>query len=75
VRWAAAIAHAVLMCQQAVGSLCAAAGAGSHFLDNPLQRTRRDVNTMVCHTVFDAEERNRGLGRSLLGMPAESRWH
>jgi hypothetical protein len=30
---------------------------------------------MVCHTVFDAEERNRGLGRSLLGMPAESRWH
>jgi alkylation response protein AidB-like acyl-CoA dehydrogenase len=75
VRWAAAIAHAVLMCQQAVGSLCEAAGAGSHFLDNPLQRARRDVNTMVCHTVFDAEERNRGLGRSLLGMPAESRWH
>ena len=75
VRWTASIAHAVSMCQRAVATLCEAAGSGSHFLDNPLQRIRRDVNTMVCHMVFDTDERNRGHGRSLLGMPSEQRWH
>ena len=75
VRWVAAISHAVMMCQEAVATLCEAAGSSSHFLDNPLQRARRDVNTMVCHTVFDTDERNRAYGRSLLGMPSDSRWY
>jgi hypothetical protein len=75
VRWTASISHAVGMCHRAVGSLCEAAGSSSHFLDNPLQRVRRDVNTMACHMVFDADERNRCHGRVLLGMPSESIWH
>ena len=75
VRWTAAVAHVVEMCQEAVHLLCEAAGSSSHFLDNPLQRARRDVNTIACHTVFDNDERRRTLGRVLLGMPSESAWH
>jgi alkylation response protein AidB-like acyl-CoA dehydrogenase len=75
VRWTASVAHAVAMCQRAVGTLCEAAGSSSHFLANPLQRIRRDVNTMACHMVFDTDERNRCHGRALLGMPSESVWH
>lgn len=69
------MAHVVEMCQEAVHLLCEAAGSSSHFLDNPLQRARRDVNTIACHTVFDNDERRRTLGRVLLGMPSESAWH
>lgn len=75
VNWTTAIAHAVGMCQQAIEEVCVAAGASSHFLDNPLQRARRDVNTIACHTVFDLDQRYRSRGRSLLGMPSESTWH
>jgi len=75
VGWTTAIAHAVGMCQAAIGDVCEAAGASSHFLSNPLQRARRDVNTIACHTVFDLDLRYRSLGRVLLGMPSESMWH
>ena len=46
-----------------------------HFLSNPLQRTRRDVNTIACHTVFDLDQRYRSMGRALLGLRTESTWH
>lgn len=75
VGWTTAIAHAVGLCREAVGEICEAAGAGSHFLDNPLQRSRRDLNTMACHTVFDLDQRYRALGRSLVGLRSESLWH
>jgi len=75
VRWTASIAHAVGMSRLAVDRLCDAGGSTAHFLDNPLQRARRDVNTMACHTVFDLFERDRCHGRALLGLPSESRWH
>lgn len=75
VRWTASVAHAVRTCQRAVHTLCEAAGASSHRLDNPLQRARRDVNTMAAHMVFDTDERLRSHGRSLLGLGADSRWH
>lgn len=75
VRWTASIAHVVQICQRAIDVLCEAAGASSHSLDNPLQRARRDVHTMACHTVFDIDERRRSHGRSLLGLAAESNWH
>jgi alkylation response protein AidB-like acyl-CoA dehydrogenase len=74
-RWTTGAAHAVGMCQSAIGELCAAAGARSHFLDNPLQRIRRDVNTIACHTVFDVDQRYRSLGRALVGLPSGSTWH
>lgn len=75
VGWTAAIAHAVGLCRDAVNEICEAAGASSHFLDNPLQRSRRDLNTMACHTVFDLDQRYRSLGRSLVGLKSESIWH
>jgi alkylation response protein AidB-like acyl-CoA dehydrogenase len=75
VRWTAAIAHGVQLCREAVGEVCEAAGASSHFLDNPLQRVRRDLNTIACHTVFDLDQRFRSLGRSLVGLKSESIWH
>lgn len=75
VRWTASVAHAVGVCRAAIDRLCDAGGSTAHQLDNPLQRTRRDVNTMSCHTVFDLVERNRAHGRAVLGLPTESRWH
>lgn len=75
VGWTTAVAHAVGLAQQAVGEICDAAGASSHFLDNPLQRARRDVNTIACHTVFDRDQRYRSLGRSMVGLRSESLWH
>lgn len=75
VGWTASIAHAVGMCRDAVSEICEAAGASSHFLDNPLQRVRRDLNTISCHTVFDLDQRYRSLGRSLVGLKSESIWH
>jgi 3-hydroxy-9,10-secoandrosta-1,3,5(10)-triene-9,17-dione monooxygenase len=75
VRWTSSIAHVVHTSQRAVDMLCEAAGASSHFLDNPLQRARRDLHTMACHTVFDPDERRRCHGRSLLGLPSQSAWH
>lgn len=75
VGWTAAIAHAVAMSREAIAGVCEAAGASSHFLTNPLQRARRDVDTIACHTVFDLDLRYRALGRSLLGLRAESTWH
>jgi len=75
VRWTASIAHAVAACRRAVAAVCGAAGASSHQLANPLQRTRRDVETMACHMVFDLDDRYRAHGRALLGLDSRSRWH
>lgn len=46
-----------------------ASGAHAHFLDNPLQRMLRDINTMSCHTVFDIDIGAEQHGRILLGLP------
>jgi alkylation response protein AidB-like acyl-CoA dehydrogenase len=73
--WTTAIAHAVGLCQQAINDVCEAAGAHSHFLDNPLQRARRDVNVIASHMVFDLDQRYRSLGRTMVDLPSESLWH
>lgn len=67
--------HVAQVSRRAVDTLCDAGGASAHFLDNPLQRARRDVNCMTGHMVFDTDARLRSHGRALLGMPSESRWH
>ena len=59
----------------AVAAVCGTAGASSHQVANPLQRTRRDVETMACHMVFDLDDRYRAHGRALLGLDSRSRWH
>lgn len=75
VGWTASLTHAVGICRQAVDALGEAAGASAHRLDNPIQRIRRDVNTMACHTVFDLGEHHRSHGAALLGLDPRSRWH
>jgi alkylation response protein AidB-like acyl-CoA dehydrogenase len=45
-----------------------ASGAHAHFLDNPLQRILRDVQTASCHTVFDLELAAEQYGRMLVGL-------
>lgn len=75
VEWTATIAHAVSLCRDAIDLVCGGAGASSHFLDNPLQRARRDVNAIGCHMVFDTDQRLGALGRTLLDLPSNSRWH
>lgn len=74
VRWTTSVAHAVQMCQRAVNRLSEVAGASSQFLDNPIQRARRDINTAAMHMVFDLDERHRTHGRALLGLPSQSMW-
>ena len=49
-----------------------ACGASAHFLDNPLQRALRDLNTASCHTVFDLDLSSEIYGRLLVGLPANA---
>ena len=51
-----------------VRSVVEAGGAHAHFLDNPLQRILRDVQTASCHTVFDQELAAEQYGRLRLGL-------
>src|SRR5690606_38618410 len=75
VHWTASIAHAAPLCRQAVAGACGPAGASSHNLPIPLQRTRRDMDTTACHMLFGVDARYRAHGRALLGLGSRSRWH
>lgn len=46
--------------------------ASAHFLDNPLQRILRDLNTTSCHTVFDLDVSTENCARLLVGLPANA---
>lgn len=70
--WSAKISHAVFMCRDAVQSISMNAGASGHFLDNPIQRAVRDINTATCHVVFDKNTRYGDYGAILLEQPATS---
>lgn len=49
----AAAAHIVHESRAVIADLLAASGASAHFLDNPLQRAKRDVDIICGHVVFD----------------------
>ncbi len=66
-RWSASFALAVDQSKRVLQSLSEASGASAHFLDHPLQRAVRDVNTISCHVVFDLDQRLEMYGRALLG--------
>ena len=66
-RWAAQLAMAVDQCKRVIQTVIEASGAHAHFLDHPLQRALRDVNTISCHVVFDLDGRLEAFGRLLLG--------
>ncbi|MEZ0365704.1 acyl-CoA dehydrogenase [Mycobacterium sp. pUA109] len=48
-----AAAHIVHESRAVIGDLLEASGASAHFLDNPLQRIKRDVDIICGHVVFD----------------------
>lgn len=48
-----AAAHIVHESRAVIADLLEASGASAHFLDNPLQRIKRDVDIICGHVVFD----------------------
>ena len=71
-RWATQFALAVDRCKRVIQTVIEGSGAHAHFLDSPLQRAFRDVNTISCHMVFDVDARLEAFGRVLLGLNAEA---
>ena len=63
------IGHVVRRSRNVVRDAVEACGASAHFLDNPLQRIQRDLNTLSCHTVFDLDISTEMYGRLMLGLP------
>jgi alkylation response protein AidB-like acyl-CoA dehydrogenase len=66
------IGHLVRRSRNIVRDIVEACGASAHFLDNPLQRALRDINTASCHTVFDLDLSTEIYGRLLVGLPANA---
>ena len=62
------IGHIVRRSRNVVRDVVEACGASAHFLDNPLQRILRDLNTASCHTVFDLDVSTENYGRLLVGL-------
>ena len=63
-----AAAHIVHESRAVIGRLLGASGAGAHFLDNPLQRIKRDVDVLSGHVVFDYDTSRELAGALILGM-------
>jgi 3-hydroxy-9,10-secoandrosta-1,3,5(10)-triene-9,17-dione monooxygenase len=63
-----AAAHIVWQSRAVITRLLAASGASAHFLDNPLQRIKRDVDVMAGHVVFDYDTSRELAGALILGM-------
>jgi 3-hydroxy-9,10-secoandrosta-1,3,5(10)-triene-9,17-dione monooxygenase len=60
-----AAAYTVHECRSIIADLMEASGASAHFLSNPLQRAKRDVDIAAGHVVFDYH-----IGRELAGALA-----
>ncbi|HET6736443.1 acyl-CoA dehydrogenase [Mycobacterium sp.] len=63
-----AAAHIVHESRAVIGWLLEASGARAHFLDNPLQRIKRDVDVLSGHVVFDYDTSRELAGALTLGM-------
>ncbi len=68
-KWASRISHAVFRCRDATNTIASLGGASGAFLDNPIQRFARDINTASNHVVFERESRYGDYARQLLGQP------
>jgi 3-hydroxy-9,10-secoandrosta-1,3,5(10)-triene-9,17-dione monooxygenase len=63
-----AAAHIVHESRAVIAMLFEASGASVHFLDNPLQRFKRDVDVLSGHVVFDYDTSRELAGALSLGM-------
>ena len=68
----ARIARAVHLSRSVADAVAQASGASAHFLDHPIQRAVRDLNTLSCHVVFNLDATNELYGRALLGKEPEN---
>jgi len=68
-RWLASFAWLVHQAKDTVARVAEASGASARFLDHPLQRAQRDLDTLSCHIVFDLDRALETHGRLRLGLP------
>lgn len=66
------VAYAMDLCRQAIRTVCEASGSSAHFLDNPIQRSLRDINVMSSHVVYDLDGALELHGRAMIGLPPNS---
>ncbi|CAN3131714.1 hypothetical protein ACNUDN_05538 [Mycobacterium sp. smrl_JER01] len=62
-----AAAHTVHDSRSIIAGLMEAAGASAHFLDNPMQRAKRDVDIVSGHVVFDYDTSRELAGALVTG--------
>lgn len=60
-------AHIVHESRAVIGLLLEASGAGAHFVSNPLQRIKRDVDVIAGHVVFDYDTSRELAGALAIG--------
>ncbi|TDO17167.1 alkylation response protein AidB-like acyl-CoA dehydrogenase [Mycobacterium sp. BK086] len=64
-----AAAHIVHESRAVVADLLESSGAGAHFLHNPLQRAKRDIDVISGHVVFDYDVSRELAGACEIGVP------
>lgn len=60
-------AHIVRESREVIALLLSASGAGAHFLTNPLQRAKRDVDVLSGHVIFDYDTSRELAGALAIG--------
>jgi alkylation response protein AidB-like acyl-CoA dehydrogenase len=63
-----AAAHIVHESRSVIAALTESSGASAHFVDNPLQRFKRDVDVISGHVVFDYDTSRELAGALTMGM-------
>ena len=63
-----AAAHIVRESKDVIALLLNASGASAHFLDNPLQRAKRDVDVLSGHVIFDYDTSRELAGALRIGV-------
>jgi len=66
------IGHIVRESRNIVRDVVEESGASAHHLDNPMQRSMRDLETLSGHTVFDLDISTESYGRLLLGLESNT---
>jgi len=64
-----AAAHIVHESRSVVADLLESSGASAHFLHNPLQRAKRDIDVICGHVVFDYDMSRELAGALEVGVP------
>ena len=62
-------AHIVHESRAVVADLLESSGASAHFLHNPLQRAKRDIDVICGHVVFDYDVSRELAGALEIGVP------